>query len=108
MNEIGERAERYAFYGEPASDGGSMLLDQAFALAAVEVIEGTTRPLRRERRRPETEFPGFPPIRGLLARRASSPRMGGKPGNSVSGRRRSRRSGRVVPSITSTAASANA
>jgi hypothetical protein len=46
-----------------------MLLDRAFALAAVEILEGRARPLHRERRRSEKDFPGFPRVRGLLARR---------------------------------------
>jgi hypothetical protein len=69
MDAIGERTDGYVFHGEPNGNGGSMLLDRAFALAAVEVIEGAPRPLRRELRRPEKDFPGFPPIRGLVARR---------------------------------------
>jgi hypothetical protein len=69
MDAIGERADWYVFHGEKTANGASMLLDEAFALAAVEVLEGAARPLRRERRRPEGDFPGLPPLRGLLARR---------------------------------------
>jgi hypothetical protein len=69
MDAIGERTDWYLFQGEPDASGGSMLIDRAFALAAVEVIEGAARPLRRDRRRPEKDFPGFPPIRGFVARR---------------------------------------
>jgi hypothetical protein len=69
MDAIGERADWYVFHGEETANGASMLVDKAFALAAVGAIEGAARPLRRERRRPEGDFPGFPPLRGLLARR---------------------------------------
>ena len=69
MDAIGDRAEWHILHGTPTADGGSMLLDRAFALAAVEVIEGAARPLHRARRRTEKDFPGFPPIRGFLARR---------------------------------------
>jgi hypothetical protein len=68
MEAIGARAEWHTFHGESRADGGSMLLDRAFALAAVEILEGRARPLLRERRRSEKDFPGFPPVRGLLAR----------------------------------------
>jgi hypothetical protein len=68
MEAIGARAEWHTFHGESRADGGSMLLDRAFALAAVEILEGRVRPLLRERRRSEKDFPGLPPVRGLLAR----------------------------------------
>ena len=68
MDAIGGRAVWHLFHGTPRADGGSMLLDKAFALAAVEVIEGAARPLRRERRHPEKDFPGLPRVRGFVAR----------------------------------------
>src|SRR3954449_3443183 len=45
MEAIGARAEWHTFQGESAANGGSMLIDRAFALAAVEVLEGHGRPL---------------------------------------------------------------
>jgi hypothetical protein len=69
MEAIGERAAQHLYYGEARPSGDSMLIAKALALAAVEVLEGAERPLRRERRRPERDFPGHPRIRAFIARR---------------------------------------
>jgi hypothetical protein len=69
MEAIGERAQRHVFHGEVRPSGDSMLIAKALSLAAVEVLEGAERPLRRERRRPERDFPGHPRIRAFIARR---------------------------------------
>jgi len=61
MDEIGEKAARL-----PADE--STLISKALALAAIEVFEGRPRSLARERRRPQSEFPGCPRIRGAIAR----------------------------------------
>ena len=47
---IGKRAFDYACMPTTKKSGGGMLLDKALALAAVEVIEGAPRELRRRRR----------------------------------------------------------
>lgn len=52
MHKIGEIAGRYA------TTGGVALIDKALTLAAVEVLEGTARPLRRNRRRLKGIYPG--------------------------------------------------
>ena len=44
-----------------------MFISKALALAAVEVFEGEARPLARERRRPETQTPPIPRVRGQVA-----------------------------------------
>jgi hypothetical protein len=69
MRQIGERADYYLLHGPTTDAGKSMLIAQALALAAVEVLEGAARPLKRMRRRPEKEFPGFPRFRSWIARR---------------------------------------
>lgn len=52
MNRIGDLADRYLFADEYATpSGGSMLIAKALALAAIEVMEGAPRELRRKRRR---------------------------------------------------------
>ena len=67
MKRIGERADQRLVYGPTTRTGDSMLISKALALAAVEVLEGNPRPLKRERRRPESEFPGLPRVRSWLA-----------------------------------------
>jgi hypothetical protein len=49
--------------------GESMLIAKALSLAAVEVLEGAARPLKREKRRRERDFPGHPRMRAFIARR---------------------------------------
>jgi len=46
---LGERALDYACQPDTPS-GAGMLIDKALCMAAVEVLEGTRRPLRRKRR----------------------------------------------------------
>jgi hypothetical protein len=69
MKQIGERAEHHLVHGPTTRAGDSMLISKALALAAVEVLEGNARPLKRDRRRPESEFPGLPRVRGWIAAR---------------------------------------
>ena len=69
MKQIGERADQHLIYGPTTRAGDSMLISKALALAAVEVLEGKPRPLKRVRRRPESERPGLPRVRGWLAAR---------------------------------------
>ena len=52
MREIGEVAGRHA------TTGGVRLIDKAVTLAAVEVLEGANRPLKRSRRRLKGIYPG--------------------------------------------------
>ena len=52
MRKIGEAA------GRNATTGGVRLIDKALALAAVEFLEGTSRPLKRNRRRLKGIYPG--------------------------------------------------
>jgi len=44
---IGERADYYAFSGEDAKRNGSMGISRAVSLAAVDVLEGASRDLKR-------------------------------------------------------------
>ena len=69
MEAIGLRAMDHLLHGQALPSGGSMLISKALALAAVEVFEGDERPLRRDRRRPQRDFPGLPPARSFIARR---------------------------------------
>jgi hypothetical protein len=69
MEAIGERAAWHLYHGEARPSGESMLIAKALSLAAVEVLEGAARPLKREKRRPERDFPGHPPVRAFIARR---------------------------------------
>jgi hypothetical protein len=69
MEAIGRRAMDHLLHGQALPSGGSMLISKALALAAVEVLEGVERPLRRSRRRPRRDFPGQPPVRSFIARR---------------------------------------
>jgi hypothetical protein len=50
VRRIQERAMHYACQGDTPT-GRPMLIDKALAMAAVEVIEGTSRDLSRKRRR---------------------------------------------------------
>lgn len=68
MKAIGERASDLLLYGPSLPSGDSMLISKTLALAAVEVLEGQSRELRRERRRPQRDFPGLPPVRSFIAR----------------------------------------
>jgi hypothetical protein len=68
MTRIGELAEQHLFDGPNASQAEAALLSRGLASAAVEVFEGAPRPLRRKRRRPDKEFPGYPRLRTLVAR----------------------------------------
>jgi hypothetical protein len=52
MHKIGEAAGRHA------TTGGVRLIDKALTLAAVEVLEGGSRPLKRSRRRLKGIYPG--------------------------------------------------
>lgn len=52
MQQIGEAA------GRNATTGGVPLIAKALALAAVEVLEGKSRPLKRNRRRLKGIYPG--------------------------------------------------
>ena len=52
MEKIGEAA------GRNATTGGVPLIAKALALAAVEVLEGKARPLKRNRRRLKGMYPG--------------------------------------------------
>jgi hypothetical protein len=47
LKRIGERADYYAFSSEDAKRNGSMLSSRAISLAAVDVLEGASRELRR-------------------------------------------------------------
>lgn len=67
MNEIGERADHHLMYGPANRAGESMLIAKALALAAVEILEDESRPLKRTRRRPKSEFPGLPRVRSWIA-----------------------------------------
>jgi hypothetical protein len=69
MDAIGERATWYLYHGEARPSGESMLIAKALSRAAVEVLEGAARPLKREKRRPERDFPGHPRMRAFIARR---------------------------------------
>jgi hypothetical protein len=68
MQQIGERADHHLTRGPTTRAGDSMLIAKALALAAVEVLEGHSRPLKRARRRPRSEFPGLPRFRSWIAR----------------------------------------
>ena len=70
---IGKRAMEITTASMPATaDGASMPLGQALALAAVEFYDGKPRLLRRNRRRPQKDYPGAAgagdelPFAGLL------------------------------------------
>jgi len=52
MREIGVVAGRHA------TTGGVNLIDKALTLAAVEILEGASRPLKRSRRRLKGIYPG--------------------------------------------------
>jgi hypothetical protein len=52
MQKVGEVAGRYA------TTGGVHLIDKALTLAAVEILEGASRPLKRSRRRLKGIYPG--------------------------------------------------
>jgi hypothetical protein len=69
MNRIGERAEYHLIHGSTTGAGDSMLIAKALALGAVEVLEGQPRPLRRTRRRPQSDFPGLPRARSWISAR---------------------------------------
>ena len=69
MEAIGLRAMDHLLHGQALPSGGSMLISKALALAAVEVLEGDERPLRRDRRRPQRDLPGLPTARSFIARR---------------------------------------
>src|ERR671936_681795 len=58
MKQIGERADYHLTRGPTTRAGDSMLISKALALAAIEVLEGHSRPLKRTRRRPTSQFPG--------------------------------------------------
>jgi hypothetical protein len=47
LKRIGERADWYAFSSEDAKRNGSMGTSRAISLAAVDVLEGASRELRR-------------------------------------------------------------
>lgn len=67
MEQIGERADYHLTHGPTTRAGDSMLIAKALALAAVEVLEGHSRPLKRTRRRSDSDFPGLPRVRGWIA-----------------------------------------
>ena len=48
LKRIGERADHYAFSSEDALRNGSMGTSRAVSLAAVDVLEGTSRELKRK------------------------------------------------------------
>jgi hypothetical protein len=68
MKQIGDRADYHLTHGPTTrASGESMLIARALSLAAVEVLEGQSRPLKRTRRRPKSEFPGLPRVRSWIA-----------------------------------------
>jgi hypothetical protein len=67
MKQIGERADYHLTRGPTTRAGDSMLISKALALAAIEVLEGHSRPLKRTRRRPTSQFPGLPRVRSWIA-----------------------------------------
>jgi hypothetical protein len=60
MNKIGEVADHYLY-----APGKPPLLAKVVALAAVEVLEGASRPLKRNRRRLKGIYPGMWPTPNL-------------------------------------------
>jgi len=48
LKRIGERADYYAFSSEDAKRNGSMGTSRAVSLAAVDLLEGTSRELKRK------------------------------------------------------------
>lgn len=67
MRRISELALDHLLHDPGGPSGDSMVISKALALAAVEVFEGEARPLVRERRRPESQTPPIPRVRGRLA-----------------------------------------
>jgi len=55
---IQQLAAKVLVAGPGMADGSSMLIDKAISLAAVEVLTGQARTLRRSRRRPVKDYPG--------------------------------------------------
>jgi hypothetical protein len=68
MRRISERALDRLLDGPQTASGDSMYISRALALAAVEVFEGHTRPLSRDRRRAAKETPAIPSVRALIAK----------------------------------------
>ena len=60
LRRIWTRADHYVYSDEHAfPSGASMLLAKAVALAAVDILEGSSRDLRWKRRRLKGIYPGY-------------------------------------------------